>query len=384
MILVAGKPEPCAASGKPERSLVTLSWLWGGQEPLPPENFPEFFLPAEGGGSSGGNGGGNDTKTRDGAVEAYRFDSSALERAAEAANALENSANAKDCLELFRQKKLRNKTDSLIRAKKQLRQQANLDKQKVQYQDQLARSRLNEENLRRQEESIQKQEAMRRATLEHELQKRAELDLKRIEREVLSKGKVERDNQDLTLEQIRLKAKKKTEKLGWSRSSLQGLSRAAGEDGSRWAFCSLDRILRCPRIPYHGLFGSLVARLVKQSLHPIDTYKKIVWRFRGVEDTLKGDISQSNQRLQESLRHLSERSPARSSWYGKNHVCQEACPSWVSNLARPYKSSLNGRVHNVEVYLSSLTRLRVSTQYVTSRPPFVGYLPVFTHKVKQD
>lgn len=45
------------------------------------------------------------------------------------------------------------------------------------------------------------------ATLEHELEKRAELDLKRIEQEVLSKGKVERDNHHLTLEQIRLKAK---------------------------------------------------------------------------------------------------------------------------------------------------------------------------------
>merc|ERR1719154_850263 len=90
-------------------------------------------------------------------------------------------------------------------------------RKKAQYQDQLARQRYEdqlvqnqrsqEEVLRKQEESVAKQEAMRKATLEHEMEMRAKADTKRIEAEMLARAKVERENQDLTLEQIRLKAK---------------------------------------------------------------------------------------------------------------------------------------------------------------------------------
>jgi len=66
---------------------------------------------------------------------------------------------------------------------------------------------MQEENLRKQEESVAKQEAMRKATLEHEMELRAKADMKRIEAESLAKSKIERENQDLYLEQIRLKAK---------------------------------------------------------------------------------------------------------------------------------------------------------------------------------
>ena len=52
-----------------------------------------------------------------------------------------------------------------------------------------------------------KQEAMRRSTLEHEMELRAKADTKRIEAETTARAKVERENQDLYLEQIRLKAK---------------------------------------------------------------------------------------------------------------------------------------------------------------------------------
>merc|ERR1719244_2432904 len=90
-------------------------------------------------------------------------------------------------------------------------------KKKAQYQDQLARQRYEdqlvqnqrseEEKLRKQEESVAKQEAMRKATLEHEMELRAKADMKRIEAETAARAKVERENQDLYLEQIRLKAK---------------------------------------------------------------------------------------------------------------------------------------------------------------------------------
>lgn len=88
--------------------------------------------------------------------------------------------------------------------------------QRAQYQDQLARKRYEdqlvqqqrsqEDNLRKQEESTQKQEAMRRATIEHEMDLREKNKMKLLEAELRAKAKVERENRDLTLEQIRLKA----------------------------------------------------------------------------------------------------------------------------------------------------------------------------------
>jgi hypothetical protein len=75
------------------------------------------------------------------------------------------------------------------------------------YEDQLQQQqRINDENLRRQEESVAKQEAMRRATIEHEMDLRHKNEMKRVEAELQAKAKVDRENQDLTLEQIRLKA----------------------------------------------------------------------------------------------------------------------------------------------------------------------------------
>ena len=87
---------------------------------------------------------------------------------------------------------------------------------RAQYQDQLARKRydeqlvqqqrMNDENLRRQEESVAKQEAMRKATMEHEMELRHKNDMRKLEAELRAKAKVDRENQDLNLEQIRLKA----------------------------------------------------------------------------------------------------------------------------------------------------------------------------------
>lgn len=88
--------------------------------------------------------------------------------------------------------------------------------QRAQYQDQLARKRYEDqltqqqrsqdETNRKQEESVQKQEAMRRATLEHEMTLREKNKMKILEAELRAKAKVDRENRDLTLEQIRLKA----------------------------------------------------------------------------------------------------------------------------------------------------------------------------------
>lgn len=47
---------------------------------------------------------------------------------------------------------------------------------------------------------------MRKATIEHEMDLRNQNEMKRIEAELRAKAKVDRENRDIILEQIRLKA----------------------------------------------------------------------------------------------------------------------------------------------------------------------------------
>lgn len=68
-----------------------MSWLFGMNQR--PQDFSQFVPPAgaAGGGGQDGSGGDGDGKGRSGAMDAYRFDSAALERAAKAAKDLEAS-----------------------------------------------------------------------------------------------------------------------------------------------------------------------------------------------------------------------------------------------------------------------------------------------------
>lgn len=96
-----------------------------------------------------------------------------------------------------------------------MQEETKQNQQRAQYQDQLARKRyedqlaqqqrVNEDNLRKQEESVQKQEAMRKQTLDYEMEMRSKIDMKKLEAEIIARARVERENQDLHLEQIRLK-----------------------------------------------------------------------------------------------------------------------------------------------------------------------------------
>ena len=171
--------------------------------------------------------------------EQYSFDSSGLERAARAAKELEKSKYANEALELSKKQEETKQQEQMVKIKeyelnieqmkiegkrvdnqerrKNMEAEAENNKRKVEYQDQLSRrryedqlvqnQRTQEEILKKQEDSVAKQEAMRKATLEHEMEMRAKADTKRIEAEMVARAKVERENQDLTLEQIRLKAK---------------------------------------------------------------------------------------------------------------------------------------------------------------------------------
>lgn len=100
--------------------------------------------------------------------------------------------------------------------RKTMQEETKQHQMRAQYQDQLARKRyddqltqqqrMNDENMRRQEESVAKQEAMRKATIEHEMELRHKNEMKKLDAELRAKAKIDRENQDLNLEKIKLKA----------------------------------------------------------------------------------------------------------------------------------------------------------------------------------
>ncbi|KAM5141064.1 ATPase family AAA domain-containing protein 3A [Mantella aurantiaca] len=208
-----------------------MSWLFGynkGQQ-APPQ-VPGLPVPPP-----GGDGDGDKNKPND---KWSNFDPTGLERAAKAARELDQSRHAKEALQLAKMQeetlhleqnaKIKEYEAALEQLKseqirvqgderrKTLNEETKQNQARAQYQDKLARQRyedqlrqqhqLNEENLRKQEESVQKQEAMRRATVEHEMELRHKNEMLRIEAEARARAKVERENADIIREQIRLKA----------------------------------------------------------------------------------------------------------------------------------------------------------------------------------
>ncbi|XP_014474470.1 PREDICTED: ATPase family AAA domain-containing protein 3 [Dinoponera quadriceps] len=220
-----------------------MSWLFGYRNSQVPSDFSQFVPPTGSGSGDGDDGGGGSPPKRmtKSQMDAYMFDSGALERAAGAAKELERSRYAKEALELSKMQETTKQVESQTEMKKYeaSMEQLKLEQKRVegeerrktvqeetkqhqmraQYQDQLARKRydeqliqqqkMNEENLRRQEESVAKQEAMRKATIEHEMELRHKNEMRKLEAELKAKAKIDRENHDLNLEQIRLKASEK-------------------------------------------------------------------------------------------------------------------------------------------------------------------------------
>uniref|UniRef100_A0A7N5JVS0 ATPase family AAA domain containing 3A n=1 Tax=Ailuropoda melanoleuca TaxID=9646 RepID=A0A7N5JVS0_AILME len=214
-----------------------MSWLFGikgpkGEGAGPPLSLPPAQPGAEGGGDRGAG-------DRPGPKDKWsNFDPTGLERAAKAARELEHSRHAKEALslaqmqeqtlQLEQQSKLKEYEAAVEQLKneqirvqaeerrKTLNEETRQHQARAQYQDKLARQRyedqlkqqqlLNEENLRKQEESVQKQEAMRRATVEREMELRHKNEMLRVEAEARARAKAERENADIIREQIRLKA----------------------------------------------------------------------------------------------------------------------------------------------------------------------------------
>ncbi|XP_040314310.1 ATPase family AAA domain-containing protein 3 isoform X2 [Herpailurus yagouaroundi] len=214
-----------------------MSWLFGIKGPKGEGAGPPLSLPpAQPGGEGGGDRGAGD---RPGPKDKWsNFDPTGLERAAKAARELEHSRHAKEALslaqmqeqtlQLEQQSKLKEYEAAVEQLKseqirvqaeerrKTLSEETRQHQARAQYQDKLARQRyedqlkqqqlLNEENLRKQEESVQKQEAMRRATVEREMELRHKNEMLRVEAEARARAKAERENADIIREQIRLKA----------------------------------------------------------------------------------------------------------------------------------------------------------------------------------
>lgn len=336
-----------------------MSWLFGVNKPSPPGEGPPLIpgSPPGGDDKSGGDEGSKDENSENegskGAPVWRSFDPSGLERAAKAARELEKSHHSKEALEMARvqeatkqleqQRKIKEYEASIqqiqmdkVRVeqeekRKTLAAETQQHQQRAQYQDQLARKRyddqlsqqrrMNEENLAKQEESVKKQEAMKRGTIEYEAQIKHENEMKRLEAELRGKAKIERENKDIRMEQIKLKAAEQRETV------LQSIKTAGSILGAGFdAFISVwDKISATAAGltllalgVYTAKYGTGVtarfieARLGKPSLvrdtsrlsvfgtlrHPVQTVRKM---FVNYEDSLQGIILRPSleKRLQE-------------------------------------------------------------------------------------
>ncbi|KAI0989418.1 hypothetical protein GJ496_010712 [Pomphorhynchus laevis] len=333
-----------------------MSWLFGINRPTP--------SPSSGGSdntlNSGGVGGsGRDPEKSDAdktgrSESTYRFDSAALERAAKAAKELESSRYAGEAFKLaseqertkqleyqamlkqFSASEEEHKGDNIRQHAEERRKlmeeetrQANV---RNRYQDELARKRhedqlrqqaaMQEEIFRKQEESVAKQEAIRKQTSEYEAEVKHQYDMKRLEAELKGKAKIERENRDIYLEQLKLKAEEHR------RTVMDGINTAGSIIGSGFKMLldHPDKLLLtggAVTLIAAGIYSAKMAtsvcgkyvqsRLGKPALirytsritpveaikHPIHTVKRLRSR---VEDSLHGVFLEP--KLEERLREL--------------------------------------------------------------------------------
>nr|XP_054768778.1 ATPase family AAA domain-containing protein 3-B-like [Lytechinus pictus] len=216
--------------------------------------------------------------------------------------------------------------------RKTMSQETQEHQRRAQYQDQLARKRyddqlsqqkrMNEENLAKQEDSVRKQEAMKRSSMDYEAELRLKNDMKKIEAELRGKAKIERENKDIRKEQIRLEAAEYRETV---LQSIKTAGNILGE-GFRSFISDWDRVTATAAGVtllalgvYSAKMGTGVAaryieaRLGKPSLvretsrltpieaarHPIQVTKRI---FNNPKDALAGVVLEP--KLEERLREI--------------------------------------------------------------------------------
>ena len=169
----------------------------------------------------------------------HGFDPNALERAAKAAKELDTSKNAREAIKLITsQETTKQKEHEMERAKFQAKQQelaimrvreeedasartlekqSQHEKQRSDYKDQLDRKRmadninaqrhLQEDERKKSEDSLRRQEEIRRKTLEYEAELRQQTEMARVRAETDGRILQERQNHDLVLDNKRVEAK---------------------------------------------------------------------------------------------------------------------------------------------------------------------------------
>jgi len=179
------------------------------------------------------------TSSSNSSKSVHGFDSSSLERAAEAAKKLEKDRNAKEILrnqyqlEITKQKEAERdrarfqvQQQEVARQRIQEEEQSNArlmehqrkeNQKQAEYQDQLEKKRyaekiqaqrkINEEERGKAEESLRRQEEMRRKTLEHEAALRQQTEMAKVRAEGEAKTMQERQNHDLIMEKKVAEAK---------------------------------------------------------------------------------------------------------------------------------------------------------------------------------
>ena len=185
------------------------------------------------------NTGGSSGKKTTAGTTAGDFNSSGLERAAQAAKALERSSNSKEILRLTREQEVtKQKEHETERAKfsamqqelaikrvaeeeaaagRTLEKQTQHNRAQADYQDQLTR-RLTVEQMQQQrkmqdeerskaEESLRRQEEIRKRTIAYEAELRQQTEMARVKAETEGRIKQERSNFDLTVDLKKIEAK---------------------------------------------------------------------------------------------------------------------------------------------------------------------------------
>ncbi|CAG9768258.1 unnamed protein product [Ceutorhynchus assimilis] len=239
-----------------------------------------------------------------------------LSKLQESTRQVEQQAKIKEYEAHIAQIQIEGKRAEAEEKRKLLQEETRQHQARAQYQDQLSRKRyddqlsqqqrMNDENLRRQEESVAKQEAMRKATIEHEMGLRHQNEMKKVEAELRAKAKVDRENRDLTLEQIRLKAQE-------NRVTVLESIKTAGTvigAGAQAMLTDWNKVLTAAgglSLLALGVYSakggtSITARYIESRLaakHPIETLK----RLKNKEgDVLQGVVLAP--KLEERLRDI--------------------------------------------------------------------------------
>ena len=211
--------------------------MFGMGKPKREETLSSVLKADSGGGGSGS------SSSRSSSSSVTGFDPEGLERAAKAARELDASRNATQAIELIKAQEATKQHEAAAKraemeayaqqmrsqniereaeeARKTLDAQTQHDKARAEYRDELERRRqvdmlnaqkyMQEEQLKKQEEMVARQEAMRRKTAELEAELRTKTELAKAKAEAEGRIRQERENHDLILSKLRLEASERRE-----------------------------------------------------------------------------------------------------------------------------------------------------------------------------